>query len=43
MEKRRQLGQVLQLEQGPLGRLKGSVAILTPLLASLVGVLLNAK
>jgi len=42
-EKRRQLSQILQLEQGPVGRLKANVAILTPLLASLVGVLLNAK
>jgi hypothetical protein len=42
-EKREKLGQLLQLEQGLFGRLKAGVAILTPLLAGLVGVLLNAK
>lgn len=42
-EKRERLGQLLQLEQGPFGRLKAGVAILTPLLGGLVGLLLNAK
>jgi hypothetical protein len=43
MVQREKLGQVLGLEQGPVGRLKASVAILTPLLSSLVGLLLSAK
>jgi hypothetical protein len=42
-EKREKLASVLQLEQGPFGRVKASVAILTPLLGSLTGLLLNAK
>jgi hypothetical protein len=43
VQKREKLGQVLGLEQGPIGRLKAGVAILTPLLSSLVGLLLSAK
>jgi hypothetical protein len=43
LEKREKLGQALGLEQGPVGRLKSGVAILTPLLGSLVGLLLSAK
>lgn len=41
MEKREKLGQILGLEQGPVGRLKTSLAILTPLISSLVGLLLT--
>jgi hypothetical protein len=42
-EKREKLGRILGLEQGPVGRLKAGLAILTPLLSSLVGLLLSAK
>jgi hypothetical protein len=42
-EKREKLGQLLGLDQGPFSRLKTSAAILTPLLSSLVGLLLSAK
>jgi hypothetical protein len=40
---RERLGQVLRLEQGAFGQLKASIAILTPLLGSLVGLLLSGK
>lgn len=43
IERREKLGRVLGLEQGPVARLKASVAILTPLLSSLVGLLLSSK
>lgn len=43
LEQRQKLGTLLRLEQGPFGRLKASAAILTPLLGSLVGLLLNAR
>jgi hypothetical protein len=43
LEKREKLGQLLGLEQGPVVRLKAGVAILTPLIGSLVGLLLSAK
>jgi hypothetical protein len=42
-DKREKLSRILALDQGPLGQLKAGVAILTPLLGSLVGLLLNAK
>jgi hypothetical protein len=40
--RRKKLGNTLGLEQGPLAQFKTSVAILTPLLGSLTGLLLNA-
>lgn len=43
LEQRQKLGAVLRLERGPFSRLKASIAILTPLLGSLVGLLLNAR
>jgi hypothetical protein len=40
-EERDRLGNVLDLEVGPLGRFRASVAILTPLVGSFVGLLLK--
>ncbi len=39
--KREKLGNLLELQVGPLGRFKASAAILTPLLGSLIGLLLK--
>jgi hypothetical protein len=39
--KREKLGSLLELQTGPLGRFKASVAILTPFIGSLVGLLLK--
>jgi hypothetical protein len=41
LAKRERLASVLQLERGLFGRMKASVAILTPLIGSLVGLLLQ--
>jgi hypothetical protein len=39
--KREQLGSMLELQTGPLGRFKASAAILTPFVGSLIGLLLK--